>query len=173
LEGVVEVGLGRVGADVGPLGDVSVGVAEREQLEDLDLARGEGFGAAISLLRGGELFGERHDELRIDHHVAARHQTHGLDQMFGVARFEHVTSRSASNRFDHELAVVVGGEHDHADVGELVTDLARRFQPIHLGHPDVDERDLGRCAFDQVEQLLAVGGLADDLDPVGHVEVAT
>ena len=54
-----------------------------------------------------------------------------------------------------------------------VPDQPGGLEPVHLGHADVDQRDVGSLAFDEVEQLLAVGGLADDLDAVGHVQVAT
>ena len=86
--------------------------------------------------------------------------------------FKHVAAGAAADGLDDELPVVVGGEHDHPDLGVVVAELAGGLEAVHLGHPDVDQRDVGVLRADQVEQLLAVGGLAHDLDAVGHVEVA-
>ena len=160
------------GRDVEALGDVAVRVPERQELQHLDLARGERLGLAVALLRGRELLGQGDDELRVDHHVAAGDQPHGLDQVLGVASLQDVAAGPAADRLDDELAVVVGGEHDHADLGVVVAQLAGRLQAVHLGHPDVDQRDVRVLGPDQLQELLAVGGLADDLDAVGHVEVA-
>ena len=55
--------------------------------------------------------------------------------------------------------------------GEAFADRTRRLEAVHLGHPDVDEGDVGLVLLDQLEELLAVRGLSDDLDPVRHVEV--
>ena len=67
----------------------------KAELEHLDLAGGERLGPAVALLGLGELLGERDHELRVDHHVAAGHQAHGLDQVLGVPSLEDVAPRSA------------------------------------------------------------------------------
>src|SRR5205807_1258408 len=92
LEDVLEVRLHCVRRDEQLLRDVAVRVAEGEELEHLDLAGGEGLGLAIALLGLGQFLGERHYELRVDDHVAPRHQAHRLDEVLGVARLQHVAA---------------------------------------------------------------------------------
>src|SRR5918996_738274 len=127
LEDVLEVGLHGVGGDVELLGDVAVGVAERQQLQHLDLPGGQGLGPAVALLGLRQLLGQGHHELGVDDHVAPGPRT---------------------DRLHHELSVVVGGEHDHADLGVLVPDAAGRLEAIHLRHPDVEEGDVGLGLLD-------------------------
>src|SRR5918996_1216293 len=66
LEDVLEVGLHGVGGDVELLGDVAVGMAERQQLQHLDLPGGQGLGPAVALLGLRQLLGQGHHELGVD-----------------------------------------------------------------------------------------------------------
>jgi hypothetical protein len=52
-----------------------------------------------------------------------------------------------------------------------LADLPRRLQAVHLGHPYVDQGDVRLFLVDQIDQFLPVGRLADDLDPLRHVQV--
>ena len=147
-------------------------MAEGQELQDLDLAGRERLGLAVALLGLGQLLGQGHHELGVDHHVAARHQANRLDQMLGIARLEHVAAGSRPNGLHHELPVVVGGQHDRAHVGEALPDHPGGLQAVDPGHPDVEQHDVGLLLLDHRDGLLAVRGLADDIDVLGHVEVA-
>jgi hypothetical protein len=92
--------------------------------------------------------------------------------VLGVTRLQDVAARARANGLDDELPVVVRGQHDDADLREGVADVPSGLEPVHLGHSDVDERDVRLLLLDEVDQLLAVRRFADDLDAVGHVEVA-
>src|SRR5438477_1798798 len=172
LEDVLQVGLHGVGGDVELLRDVLVRVSEREQLEDLDLPRSQRLRAPVALLRLGELLGERDDELRVDHHVAAGDEPDRLDQVLRVAGLEDVAAGSGAHRLDHELPVVVGGEHDDPHLGEAAPDLPGGLQAVHLGPPDVHQADLRLGLLHELEEIPPVRGLSYDLDAVRHVEVA-
>jgi hypothetical protein len=89
----------------------------------------------------------------------------------GVARLQDVAAGAAAHGLHHELAVVVGGEHDDADLGMGVAELPRGLEAVHLGHADVDQRDVGILGGHQVQELATVGRLTHHFDPVGHVEV--
>src|SRR4030095_2482902 len=75
----------------------------------------------------------------------------------------------------HELAVVVGREHDDAHGWVELLDLARGLQPVHLGHSDVEEDDvrLPNTVLHDAESLATVRGLAHYLDVSCHLQVAT
>src|SRR5918994_2247599 len=103
LEDVLEVSLDGVWRDVQTLGDVAVGVAEREKLQHLDLASGERLGAAVAFLRLGELLGEGDEEVWVDHHVPAGDQSNCLDEVLGVSSLQHVATSARTNRLDDEL----------------------------------------------------------------------
>jgi len=98
----------------------------------------------------------------------------GLDEMFGVASLQHVAPGARSNRFDHELAVVVGGEHDDPDERPALLDLAGRLQSVHLRHADVEQHDVGfdPAGLEELDHLVAVRRLAQDLDVAGHLQIA-
>jgi len=92
--------------------------------------------------------------------------------MLCIAGLQDVTACPAAYRLDHELPVVVGGQHDHADLGMLIPEHAGGLQAVHLGHTDVDQRDIGLLGVDELQELLAVRCFADHVDAVGHVQIA-
>jgi hypothetical protein len=49
-------------------------------------------------------------------------------------------------------------------------DPARRLDPVHVGHADVHQHDVGALALGQRDGLGAVAGLADDLHVLLGVE---
>ncbi|MNY20685.1 hypothetical protein D3C86_1541840 [compost metagenome] len=74
----------------------------------------------------------------------------------------------------HQLGLAVGGEHDRGDAAVAV-DLADGFEPVHLGHLDVHEDEVGGELFGELDGHLAIRGLADDLvalflEHLAHVE---
>ena len=72
------------------------------------------------------------------------------------------------------LLVGVHREHDDADVGHVLFDLAGGLHAVHLGHGDVHQDDVGLEVLGQADGLLAVAGLADDVEAlVGHRTVKT
>src|SRR5690606_11789609 len=70
------------------------------------------------------------------------------------------------------LVEVEGGEDDDLDAVEppVGGDAAGRLQPVHAGHPDVHQRDVGEQLAAGGERLLAVGRLAGHRDVVLVVE---
>ena len=54
--------------------------------------------------------------------------------------------------------------------GRDLEHLLGRLDPVALGQLDVDDQDVGLELFDDVDDVAAVAGLADDLDDarIGH-----
>ena len=122
----------------------------------------------------GQLLGQGDHQLGVDHHVAAGDQANRLDQVLGVARLQHVAAGPGADGFDHELAVVVGGQHDHADVGVLLRGCGGR--PPGRPSPASGCR-AARCRARPSPFSISCrtskpfDGLAHDVDVAGHLEV--
>ena len=175
LEDVLEVGLDGVRGDEQLVRDVLVGVSERKELEDLDLPGRQRLRLPVPLLGLGQFVGQCHHQLRVDDHVAARHQPDRLDEMFSVPSLEDVAPGSRSHGLHDELSVVVGREHDHADLGVALLDLSGRLQTVHLGHPDVQQHDVGFAAtvLHEPQHFASVGRFSHHLDVARHLQVST
>ena len=63
-----------------------------------------------------------------------------------------------------ETALAVGGEDEDGTVGHLLHQRLRRFEPVHAGHPDVHDHDVGTATLGKRDGGLAVGRLADHAD---------
>lgn len=61
--------------------------------------------------------------------------------------------------------VAVGGEEDHIGPVALGPELPYHLQPIQPGHLDVGNDEVGAVACDDLQSLLAVGGLPTTAQP--------
>jgi len=62
------------------------------------------------------------------------------------------------------MAIVHGGDHDDGNVlgGGVVLDRAHHLIPVHPGHHDVEQDEVGRLPRQDVERFLAAGGAQED-----------
>jgi hypothetical protein len=89
----------------------------------------------------------------------------------GVLRLEDVALGPGPDRLDHEVPVVVGGEHDHPGLGDLLAEPAGRLDAVHLRHADVQDDEVGLGLPGQIHHLGARRRFAQDLDPFGGLDV--
>src|SRR5205823_10181364 len=128
----------------------------------------DGFGGARLLLAhqvaylaehaGGQLGGQRG--------LAGGSLADRVDHVFGGAVLHEVAGGARPDGVDEHLPVGVHGEDHHLGPRELVAHAAGGGHAVEHGHGDVHEHDVGTELLGQPDGLLAVGGLADDVEAV-------
>ena len=83
---------------------------------------------------------------------------------FGAGRvLEQISGGPGLDRPDDVMVLVVGGEHDDADLRMLGGQAPDRRDAVEHRHAQVHEDDVGTVPADQGQRLPAVGGLGDHL----------
>ena len=93
--------------------------------------------------------------------------TQRVGKLAGVDRLREVDVGAARERLLRPLRLVRGGQHDDANVCTRLADPLDARQPVHLGHPDVQQAEIRLQLAQQREHLASSPSLADDLDVVG------
>ena len=88
------------------------------------------------------------------------------EQVGRLRVLEQEPAGAGSQRLEHVLVEVERREHQHpgARAGGVVGDASGGLDPVHVGHADVHQHDVGVVAGGQVDGLAAGGGLTHDLD---------
>src|SRR5262249_24397789 len=136
--------------------------ALREQLEDLALAGGQ---LEQLLDLAGAL-----TELGPDEGAAAGDDLDRPGDVLAGRRLEHVAGGPGSERQGQQVRLGGGGEDDDPGFVANLEDVLGRVDPVLSGQLDVDDADVWLQLLDDVDDLLAGLGFADDLHPldVGH-----
>ena len=163
-------------ADEEILGDLRIRQALGDELQNLELARGQ----LLHRRRQG-LHGRRRtaDEL-LDH--ATRHgrrqQRVALcdcadagDELLGRHVLEQEATRARAQRVIDVLVHVEGRQHHDLGVEPVGREhAARRLDPVHLRHPDVHQDHVRSQTLRLCDRVGAVRGLAGDVDVLLGVE---
>ena len=109
------------------LGDLGVGVAERDQPQHLDLALGEVVGRPGR--RGSAAM--RAPSRGFRYVLAGGGAAHRLDQLVVGGLLEHVAERAGAERLARERGLLLHRQHDDLRVGRLLADrgIASRLEP--------------------------------------------
>ena len=91
-----------------------------------------------------------HGADRLDHFLGGR----ALDDVAGGARFQRPT---------HVLPLGVHGKHDHAALGIVLDDGARRVRAVQLRHRKVHQHHVRLRFLGDAHRLAAVADDGDDL----------
>ena len=156
-------------------GDVAVAGAVRHARQHLALASRQARVQRLRLVRAGgaplELGEELARQARIDPHTAGADGANRVDDRREARRLQNVAAGAA-----------VGGAGDHVEIGERRQDeranrrvalehaVEQRAEVAHVRHLVVEHQHVGADAVEDVEELLAVAGLADDVDLAGPGE---
>ena len=153
------------------LGDLGVGEAAREQLEDLALALGQlgeraGRGRRARRQPPPDAVEQPARHRRGEQRVAGGDHPHGVHQLRGRHVLEDEAARPGPQRLDDVLVEPEGGQDQDAVPGQP----PRRLDPVEQRHADVHQHDVGAQRARELDRLLAVAGLADDLHLAGRLE---
>src|SRR5690606_3656326 len=149
-------GLGHVEA----LGDGLVRQALGDERQHLRLAVREG----LAQLGAAHLAHEPRLRPRVEAHLAPRRRPHGLEELVRPRLLQHVAGRAGLDDVDDEAVLQHRRQRHDLGVGEAAPDLARGLDAVHHRHQQVHDDDVGPQLLYQRQRLLAVPGLADDLE---------
>src|SRR5436190_3673165 len=146
-------------------GDLLRGVAFRDQLRDLFLARRQRVFAVGPAVVGvsEEVLDQRGHRARVEKRFAAHRGAAGLDEVLVSRRLEHVAGRTGLQRLVQVLLVVVHRQNQHLRLGSTAAQLASGLQPGHARHSHVEDRQVDIAVDQALERLRAVAGFVDDL----------
>jgi hypothetical protein len=153
-EDVLEIALGGVLGDVHDVGDLLVGQAFGEFVEDFDFARGEGF----EFLALGEAIGD----FGGDPFFAGGDGAEGRDELFAGGVFQDVALGAGVEGLVDVFIAVEGGEHDDAGGAVGEADFLRGLHAAFEGHAGIEQDEVGLVLAIHAHGLGAVGGLGDD-----------
>src|SRR4029079_1887253 len=91
----------------------------------------------------------------------------GVDDRVGVGVLQDIAGRAGNEHVADGSLLVHAAEGDHADPGLDLLQLPGRLDPVHFGHPDVHQDDVGRQTANHLDRLGPRARLAD------HLEVLT
>ena len=79
-----------------------------------------------------------------------------LAETLGIVGLDDVVGGAQTNRLDDGRRLLAARQHDDLQVGLGRLQRAQRFEPVHAGHHDVEQHDVGRIALlDRGEHLVA------------------
>src|SRR5581483_5882610 len=162
------------------LGDLAVGAALGDQLEDLALSLGERVirGLLAALDAGEVVLDEQLGHARVQNGLAAVGALDGLDHFLGRRSLHDVPGCARLEHLEHVGLAVVDREREDLDVRVHLSDPPRRLEPREPGQTDVHHHH-GRAqlahALDGLfpraglPHHLELGiGLEDHLDALSH-----
>ncbi len=96
--------------------------------------------------------------------------TEGAGKVVGIDRLHDVSVRAALERRLDQFRILRDGENRDLHVGEFLADLGEAREPVHLGHAQVEQDEIGLEPANERQYLHAVDRLADDLEVAGALK---
>lgn len=166
-----DVVLRGAGRDVHAMGDLGVGQAAAQEGQRFALSRGEsGHGRAGLGVRGhvGEVaVDDDGGDPRSQRPLTRSQSTHLADQVLRVDVLEEVPGRPAAQRGTDLVVAAEGRQHRDDRLPRQLAQLTQDRNPVHVGHPDVQQDDIGAapghggqrvCAAARGHHLQVTGG---------------
>jgi hypothetical protein len=154
------------------VGDLGVGEPAGDGDQDLALARRDvvepGVGGRSRAAGIGQLMDDAGQQApgraRRDDRVAAGDRADRRHQVGRLGVLEQEAAGARAQRGVGVLVEVEGRQDDHARAPAAFDEPARGLHAVHPGHAHVHQDDVGLQALDDLEGLVAVTGLADELE---------
>ena len=150
-------------------GDLDVRQARGQQLEDLQLTRGElvkdSRRPARRAVGRGESLDQAAGDRRREQSVSLADCEHSGRKLLGWQVLEEESAGTGLERVVYVFVKVERGEDHHANAGggRVGQDQARRLDAVEVGHADVHQDDIGGEPFRPDDRLGAIGRLAHHL----------
>ena len=84
----------------------------------------------------------------------------------GRLALQQVAGRARADRLEQVLLRAGRGEHDDLALRRRLANVRQRREPVHSGHRQVEQDELGAEPAGLDDRLLAVGRLSDDVEAV-------
>jgi hypothetical protein len=173
---VAAMALDGLDADVEHRGDDLVAAGLGQQLNDQQLARGQGLGPLDDFaqpMSARRQVAAQHGvgDPRAEVGLVVQQRGDGGDDVVGRGRLQHEAARAGAEHLAHQLLAVVHGEDQQLGMGLQLADVAGDDHAAQIGHADVEDHDVRHQLLGQANGVAAVRGLATDgptrLRPLG------
>ena len=107
---------------------------------------------------------------RGDHATSGRGLADRVEDLVGIGVLQDVAGGAGDQHLPDGVLIVDAGKGDDADLREGRLQQACRLDPVHLGHPDVHQHDVGLGGADEVHRVGAVPHRPHDQELLGPQE---
>ena len=142
------------------------GALEQRFLRHLELAGP----AALAIERVGQLLDHDGCDLRRQQRAAADGLAHRVHDRVAVGVFEHVAGGAGHEHVADRPLLLHAAEGDDPDRRPGGLEPAGRLDPVHLGHPDVHQDDVGHQPHGHLDRFGAGACLADHFEVLPRQE---
>src|SRR3954454_17885852 len=175
LEDVAHVVLDRVLRDVELVGDLTVREALSHELEHLELAVGQLRRRDLLLLVGAagervELLDELRGHRRADQRLALHHGADRVGDLLDGDLLQQVAGGAGLDRLVEIVLLVGDGQHEDLHRRHRLGQPAGGLDAADARHAHIHEQHVRRVQLGLGDGVLAVLGLADDLDALLELE---
>jgi len=151
-----------------PGGDLPVGQAVGDELQDFPLAGGElvegGAGGDSRCWLAGHAVDDPAGDRRGQQGVAGGDGVHGGDQLVRAGSLEQEPGGAGAQAGEDVVVIFEGGQDQHLGSGHRGGQPLGGGDAVQARHAHVHQHDIRAEAAGGVDRLEAVGGLADDGD---------
>lgn len=126
----------------------------RRTTQHLQFALGQCVAAGSRL---GQPRNEARRDRRVDRRLTSRCRAHRPHDLAALCRLQNIPSCAGVEQAIDVRVVVIGCQHEHADIRHAGTDLPRGFDTCDLRDRDVHDDDIGLERARQIDRLLPVG----------------
>jgi two-component system, NarL family, sensor histidine kinase DevS len=158
---------------VDPLGDLTVGQALGDQLEDAALLVRERGDPGVLLVALAQPLEHLAGHRRVEQRLALGDPPDRVDQVVPADVLEQVARSTRHDGVEECLVVPERGQHQAGDPRVSRTHLTAHLDPVAVGQAHVEHRDVRVGLRDACERHTGAGRLADDLEVVLGVDEVT
>jgi hypothetical protein len=159
------MGFDRVDTEIQEIGDVFVGFAFGDELEDFAFARSEeivGVFGTAAFEFADVIVEENFADGWAEERLAAGDGMDGFDEVGFGGVFQEVAFSAGFEGAEDVAFVGMHAEHDDGDFGIGLRDLESSFDAVEVGHADVHDDYFGFQRFCEHDGFSSVVGFADD-----------
>ncbi len=153
------MGFDRAHRDVQLRGDLGVGMPERDQAQNVDLALRQ-----VVRRPWRRLCRQARPESRVQVALAGRREPHRLDQLAVGGLLEDVGGRAGRHRLTRVGGLLLHRQHHDSRGREFAADRRDRLEARAPRHVEVEHKHVRLMAADVAPRLLDVTGLGDHLE---------
>src|SRR5438067_5776977 len=117
-----------------------------------------------------EVFNHAPGDCRAENGFSVGNRPYRPQQLIGTGVFEQVAAGAGPHRCEHQVVILVHGQHEHLEIRKPVEYTTRRVNTVRFGHAHIHDDDVWLRGFCLGDGLLARRGFADHLDIWRSVE---
>jgi signal transduction histidine kinase len=155
------------------IGDLAVGEALGEQIEDATFLIGQPFELLVADRARPQTLEHPGSDTGVEQGLTGRDLADRVDEIHGPDLLEDVSRRTGHDGVEQCLVVGVGREHQAMNGRHPAADLTADLDTVAIGQADIEHRDIRVRHRQSPQGLLGGPGLGHDLHVTGGLEKLT